>query len=206
MVLLLGGKRVAWFMMLFSGTFYLIYLMFITRSLSFKRFVPYAAVFMAVLSVLILSHLPLKNRVISTADIFSGDTNIIELSTARRVSLWQVSVEIFRDNPVNGVGPRGYREVFTKYANEDNFWVQNGRAGTTHPHMMLAEIASETGLLGLVGLLIFYYFLFSRIFYLIHKKNWRLSPGISVQPRPFYLLTRILPFTVHTGHHSAGGF
>ena len=171
MVLLLGGKRVAWLMMLFSGIFYLIYLMFITKSLSFKRFVPYAAVFLAVLSVLILSHSPLKNRVISTAGIFSGDANIIELSTARRLSLWQVSIDIFRDNPVNGVGPRGYREVFTKYANVDNFWMQNDRHGTTHPHMMLAEIASETGLLGLVGLLVFYYFLFSRIFYLIRKKR-----------------------------------
>ena len=194
MVLLLGGKRVAWFMMLFSGTFYLIYLMFITRSLSFKRFVAYAAVFLAVLSVLILGNMPLKNRVISTAGIFSGDANIIELSTARRLSLWQVSVEIFRDNPVNGVGPRGYREVFTKYANEDNFWVQNGRAGTTHPHMMLAEIASETGLLGLVGLLIFYYFLFSRIFYLIRKNRLEIIPWYICAATAFFPLNSHLAF------------
>ncbi len=194
MVLMLGGKRVAWFMMLFSGSFYLIYLVFITKTLALKRFVPYAAFFLVVLSILILSHAPLKDRVISTAGIFSGDANIIELSTARRLSLWQVSVDIFRDNPINGVGPRGYRDVFTKYADKDNFWLQKHRRGTTHPHMMLAEIASETGLVGLVGLLVFYYYLFSRISYLMRNKRLEIIPWYICAATAFFPLNSHLAF------------
>ena len=194
MVLLLGGKRVAWFMMLFSGTFYLVYLIFIIKALSLKRFAPYAIVILTIMSILILNHTPLKNRVLSTTGIFSGDADVIEAATARRLSLWQVSVDIFRDNPINGVGPRGYREVFTKYANVDNFWMQNDRRGTTHPHMMLAEVASETGLFGLVGLLVFYYFLFSRIYYLIRKKKLEIVPWYICAATAFFPLNSHLAF------------
>lgn len=194
MVLLLGGKRVAWMMVLFSSSLYVIYLIFVIKALALRRFMPYAIVILAALTLLVMNHAPLKNRVISTSGIFSGDAKIIENASARRLSLWQVTVDIFRDNKINGVGPRGYRDVFTHYADEDNFWVQNGMSGTTHPHMMLLEVAAETGILGLMGLLLFCFLLLFRVIYLLREKKTNIIPWYLCVATAFFPLNSHLAF------------
>ena len=60
---------------------------------------------------------------------------------------------IFRAHWINGVGPRGFREVHAEYAPAHDPYVQTGRS-LTHPHMFVLEIAAETGIVGLIGYLI----------------------------------------------------
>ena len=69
---------------------------------------------------------------------------------------------MFQENPLLGIGPRGFRHVYEQYAGPDDHWLQNGHRGQTHPHSNIVEVLVETGLLGLTGYLLFYsYFFFS---------------------------------------------
>ena len=67
---------------------------------------------------------------------------------------------MLQDNWINGVGPRGFRYAYRTYADEDNYFVRRGQEGQTHPHMVFLEIAVETGVIGLVGFILFYITLF----------------------------------------------
>ena len=63
---------------------------------------------------------------------------------------------MFVDNWFVGVGPRGYRYAYANYAVEGDFWLDRNGVGQTHPHLLLLEVAAETGVLGLIGLMGFY--------------------------------------------------
>tara|TARA_B110000444_G_C18375415_1_gene382359 strand:- start:139 stop:531 length:393 start_codon:yes stop_codon:yes gene_type:complete len=71
---------------------------------------------------------------------------------------------MFLSEPVNGIGPRGYRHVYAEYADPTDFWLHDGENGQTHPHLQLLEIAVETGFIGLTGFLLVYLFFLREIF------------------------------------------
>lgn len=160
MMILLGGKRSAWIMLAFSGSGYLVYLYLLYQGIQLKKALAAAVIIALPLALLILSHAPLRDRVTSTLNIFSSDIRVIDQASAHRIDLWKVAIAIARDNWLNGVGPRGFRYVFNEYADENNFWIRAGFPdGTTHPHLQILEIASETGVIGLAGYLMFYFLL-----------------------------------------------
>ncbi|MEM7542568.1 MAG: O-antigen ligase family protein [Pseudomonadota bacterium] len=92
----------------------------------------------------------LGQRMGSVSDIVSGAPNIDEAS-GYRLSLWRTAGAMFADNPILGVGPRGFRHVYERYASDSDFWSERGQ---THPHLFIAEVAAESGGLGLLGYLI----------------------------------------------------
>jgi len=90
---------------------------------------------------------------------------------------YKVASEIFKDNPVFGIGIKNFRaESFKKkYDNLDH--KQNHLRGNTHPHQIHYEFLSETGLFGYLCFLIFilfslYYSIKSN---LINKNIYQLS-------------------------------
>lgn len=68
-----------------------------------------------------------------------------------------VAYEIFKDNPIFGVGIKNFREesANSKYDNLNH--KQNHLRVSTHPHELYHEFISETGLLGLLSFMIFIY-------------------------------------------------
>lgn len=66
-----------------------------------------------------------------------------------------VAKEIFKDNPIFGVGIKNFRveSANPKYDNLDH--KQNYLRVSTHPHELYHELISETGLFGLLSFLIF---------------------------------------------------
>ena len=83
---------------------------------------------------------------------------------------YKVAYEIFKDNPLFGVGIKNFRiESFSeKYENLDHS--EPERRGNTHPHQVHYELLAETGLFGYITFMIFilvsfYFFLKS------YKKN-----------------------------------
>lgn len=65
-----------------------------------------------------------------------------------------VAIEIFKKNPVFGVGIKNFRnESFREEYNISHIY--NNKRGNTHPHQVHFEFLSETGLFGYVSFLIF---------------------------------------------------
>lgn len=195
MMILLGGKRSAWIMLAFSGTGYLVYLYLLHKSISLKKTVFTAMLILFPLILLSLTHSPLRSRITSTLEIFSDDLATIDQASAHRVDLWKVAIAITRDNWLNGVGPRGYREVFNKYADENNFWIRAGFPdGTTHPHLQILEIASETGFIGLAGYILLYFFLLRLLCKEIHVGRLTAVPWLLCALTAFFPLNAHLAF------------
>ena len=110
------------------------------------------------------------------------------LQTSQYGAQYNVAIEIFKDNPVFGVGIKNYRieNLNSKY--NDLKHKENRLRWGTHPHQIHLEILSETGLFGFICFFIFMALsiFFSIKSYLINKNFYQLS-GI------LFILASMLP-------------
>ncbi len=201
LMLLLGGKRSAWIMFLFSGGGYMIYLYLINKRVSLKYLLVYGSIVCVFLIVFSLFHAQTKQRIESTLQLFSLDTEQIDFATAHRLDLWRVAIAITEDNWLNGIGTRQFRHRFNEYAEADNFWIRKGYYnGTTHPHLHILEIAAETGLIGLIGFGLFYFFLIRILFSEIRAGRLQNMPWLLCP------LTAYLPLNAHLAFYGSYWF
>ena len=107
----------------------------------------------------------------TVAGLFSGDAAQFDRASSYRLTLWRTGAAMFQDHWVNGVGPRGYRHAYREYAAADDFWLARQGSGQTHPHLLVLEVAAETGTIGLLGLAAFYALLIG------HLRRLRAHPG-----------------------------
>ena len=164
-ILLLCVKRSAWIMFGLSmlGFSYLIWMNYGTT----KKFVAMGFSVLAAftLSFAVVMYTPTyKNEVTLSSGFSSGELQKIDIASNYRLSLWRTGLSMFLSEPVNGIGPRGYRHVYAEYADPTDFWLRDGENGQTHPHLQLLEIAVETGFIGLTGFLLVYLFFLREIF------------------------------------------
>ncbi len=101
---------------------------------------------------------------------------------------YQLAFELFKENPIFGVGPKGFRY----YCRKVNYDPKTGIC-STHPHNFLVQITSETGL---IGLSLYSYIIFFLIFKLFKCINLNTS---SENKKPFMiisigLLVNLFPF------------
>ena len=131
-----------------------------------------------------------KNRYFSTHLLTILEKNGLSnyLQTSQYGAQYNVAIEIFKDNPVFGVGIKNYRieNLNSKY--DDLKHKENRLRWGTHPHQIHLEILSETGLFGYSCFFIFISLsiFFSIKSYLINKNIYQLS-GI------LFILTSMLP-------------
>jgi glycosyltransferase involved in cell wall biosynthesis len=92
-------------------------------------------------------------RVKQTLMVFSGDTQLINTALGLRLDLWQTAVEIFRENPFNGVGARNLRYVYADFASSNDTLLGMGWT-VHHAHTLVLDIGTETGMIGLGGLVL----------------------------------------------------
>lgn len=93
----------------------------------------------------------LQDRVERTGVALDGGSESLDFALSGRLSIWRTAVDMALANPVNGVGVRGFRDAYGTYAAKDDPWRLDAehRAGF-HAHQIVLEVASETGLLGLL--------------------------------------------------------
>lgn len=143
-------KRTAWIMLIAAVAFYAI--AFFNKTARNLRRAGFAlTVSLAVLAAAVAVVPNLKTQVGGTLNIFSADFETADIATSRRLTLWKTGAGIAREHWLNGVGPRGFRTVYRDFAAADDFWIQRGTKGQTHPHLMVLEVITETGLIGLFG-------------------------------------------------------
>jgi O-antigen ligase len=155
LVVLLSLKRTAWIMFTLAVLGYLACANH-SRRLSARAAMLVVAALVA-LTIATGALVPnLRTQALNTARMLSAEYAVVDLASGYRLSLWHTGVRVFSDNPVNGIGPRGYRYAYRDYAAPSDYWLAQGLAGQTHPHMTIIEIAAETGAIGLLGYLLMF--------------------------------------------------
>ncbi|MDP2179571.1 O-antigen ligase family protein [Methylicorpusculum sp.] len=150
-ILLLAGSRASILVLLVGGVVFLCYIFFTAEK---KPIIPLA--FLVILSVVIILggykyNDNFKSRADQTVMLINGDYDSINAATSQRLPIWEAAYNTGINNPINGVGVRGFREVFHLYAPPNDSFSQEKRK-MLHPHLFILELFSETGIIGLVGM------------------------------------------------------
>lgn len=211
--ILLGGSRTSWLLLLVAAVLYFFYWVRVVKTFNWFVLLARAGVMVALIVVFVLFNPWLKDRITPLSQLTTGDYAQTNQATSNRIPLWEVAVKMFRENWVNGIGVRAYELEFDKYANADNYYYHKRRG---QPHLFILEIAAETGIIGLLGYVLFLlalvkmawtirytHFEAMPIFIAILICVFPLSSGIpfygyQVSALTFYLLT--LLFIAHYQH------
>ena len=163
-----------------------------------------AALIGAMGTVAAFEHPRAKQRLDQTLLLFSGDEAKIDLALSYRWTLWKDAFAMIEQNPVNGVGVRAFRYAYPEFAQPGDLFVQAGSAnesarpvGAYYAHQMVLEVMSETGLIGLVGLVLFYALL---------VRHWRLASRerrMLSLPIAMAAMAWIFPLNTHPSFYSA---
>lgn len=143
-----------------------------------------------------------RARLDQTMLLFSGDEVLIDRALSNRWTLWKVAARMIEAHPVNGVGIRGFRFAYPDYAKPGDTMVNPDKitgqiTGAAYAHQIILEVLSEAGIIGLIGLLIFYAALI---------RAWlRAETGAKKIALPFALaaLAWLFPLNTHTAFYSS---
>lgn len=90
----------------------------------------------------------------------SGRAETTSNSISHRFVIWRAAWRSIQDNPINGVGARGFRYGYTTYTDADDpFLRMDPPEIATHTHQLLIEVTAETGVIGLAGMLAYLFVL-----------------------------------------------
>ena len=158
-VVLMAGSRGGW-------VSYAVVCGFILLSETRKRNIPLwkvgtASLLVAALGLAAVLKNPEAVRLDQTLLLFSGDEALIDKALSNRWTLWKVSGHMIAAHPVNGVGIRAFRFAYPDYASPGDPMVNPDKTtgkitGAAYAHQIVLEVLSEAGLIGLVGLGVFY--------------------------------------------------
>jgi O-antigen ligase len=140
-------------------------------------------------------------RMQRTLAIFGGSAEDINEATTGRLDIWRNSVKMIAGHPVTGVGVRNFRYAYPLYAPaNDHFLVGENcgeGAGACHPHQIVLEILTETGIVGLLLWL---------LGLIIAVRAWRRAgkPGRAAAfPVTLSLGAMLFPVNTHLAFYSA---
>ena len=143
-VILLAGARAAWV------TYALVLLCSGWQRFGARRTLLLAAAGALAATALALASPQMQQRLERTAQGLSGDAAGLDAALSGRMRIWQASLCMVREHPLNGVGVRGFRVAWPACdpaAEQAPAW---GAGGAFHAHQLLLEILAETGILGLL--------------------------------------------------------
>lgn len=146
-----------------------------------------------------------KQRLDQTLLLFSGDEAKIDQALSLRWTLWKASFNMARAHPINGVGVSTFRFAYPEFALPGDPFMQEkhvdedtGRpTGQSYAHQIVLEVMTETGLIGLTGLILFYLLLIRHWYLAKHEQR------INALPFAMGLLAWIFLFNTHPSFYSA---
>ncbi len=148
LVVLLAGARAAWL------SFALVLLVLVWRSFGGGRKALLALSTMLAMSFALvigayLGSATFQARIDRSAAALQG-VDGVDHALSGRLPIWQTALSMFREQPINGVGVRGFRDAYAAHAEADDPWLGfDGEAGAFHAHQWVLEVAAETGAIGL---------------------------------------------------------
>ena len=143
LVVLLAGSRASWLVfglvLLFSGW----------RLLGWKRLLGVFAFGVLALLALGMVSPQVRERIDRTTHVVSGEEGV-DIALSGRTRIWEAALCMVRDEPFNGVGARGFREAYPACDPAPGVAPEWGEGPALHAHQLLLEVASETGVFGLL--------------------------------------------------------
>ncbi|MCP4046675.1 MAG: O-antigen ligase family protein, partial [Gammaproteobacteria bacterium] len=87
--------------------------------------------------------------------ITDGSQAAFVAASNRRMPIFVTSLVMFKAHPINGVGVRAFPKAYMEYAAEDDIHIQQsgGVSGAIHAHNLVLEVMSDTGTIGLLGMI-----------------------------------------------------
>lgn len=143
-----------------------------------------------------------KQRLDQTLLLFSGDEAKIDQALSLRWTLWKDAFAMIEAHPVNGVGVRAFRYAYPEFAQPGDPFVstdeKSGRlTGAFYAHQMVVEVTSETGLIGLLGL---------GLFYALLVRYWRAADAerrLLALPFAMAVMAWVFPLNTHPSFYTA---
>ncbi len=150
LILFLAGSRASWIALLLAGVLYSGYIFFSAAKKPILMFVLLTVGAIAVGTTGYVIDSGFKDRIDSASKLFAGDYESVNQATSLRLPIWEVAAKMALDNPLNGVGVRGFRYQYKAYAGPNDPFKETG---AMHPHIFLLEAFVEAGGIGFLGLL-----------------------------------------------------
>ncbi len=143
-VVLLAGARAAWvtfgLVLLFSGW----------RLLGWKKLLGVFAFGALALVVLTMASPQFQERMQRSSQLLAADESGVDIALSGRAQIWRAAMCMVREHPINGVGARNFRYEFPHCNPTPDATPAWGEGPALHAHQIVLEIASETGLIGLL--------------------------------------------------------
>lgn len=182
--IVLGASRTAWMLNIIATAGYAYFYIRTQSARPWRKIVLRAAGISVVAVLILLQSDWLEQRMVVVGDLFSGNATLANQATSQRLPLWQSAFDIAQKYWVNGIGPRGFDAYYESHIPKNDPWFkQNG----AQPHLLLLEVAAETGVIGLLGYLLFYLTLIVKLFSALSRNHlqaipWGLSALVAAFP------------------------
>lgn len=147
--ILLAGSRAAWL----SYAIVLVAVVWRETRDARKFFLAMAVLALAAAAVFAAAwhgSMRLDARIERSLLVLNGTEHAVDEASAGRVRIWRTARAMIEAHPLTGVGARGFRYAYPKYAEaHDDFVDEAGDTGASHAHQIVLEVLSETGVAGL---------------------------------------------------------
>ena len=140
-VLLLAGSRASWL------SYGLILISFVWRRIRLSQLITSVCVVGGLAAIVFLTSWYARERIARTALFMGGDTVHYDQALSGRLRIWKVATCVIETHPLRGGGVRQFRHLYAQCdaASDRPVW---GEGAAFHPHQLLLEILTETGLVG----------------------------------------------------------
>lgn len=196
-LIIIIGTRAAWVMYLLVTVCYL----FLYARGHTRRWIQATALVLALIAGIGLVAYQvspkLQQRIDRSLLLLQGNTAAIDQALSNRLPIWRTAVNMALQNPLNGVGVRGFRHAYGHYAHTTDPWVEfAGDTGANHAHQLLLEVATETGSLGLLALI------WALLLAWRHWQSLATEQKAAAMPFAIALLVMLFPINTHLAFYS----
>lgn len=140
-VLLVSGNRTSWLIMLFMLPIYSIYLIY-RQQLKWWLVPGFAVLALGGLLVTMQYSESIQKRFERTMSAFTLDMEQLNYASSNRINIYEAAWEVIKENPILGVGWRGFRGASTE--------IGLPMEGIGHAHFYALDVLLHTGLVGFI--------------------------------------------------------
>lgn len=167
------------------------------NSIRSKFVVPFSLI-AVILCIYVVEYTDTGGRLKHTVSFISNPSfESINSSSAGRIEIWNTALLMARDNLWTGVGARSFRYAYPEYASDSGYVTPAFEGsgfelqGPMYVHQMVLQVFVDTGVLGLAGVLIFYFLVHILVFNRVNNSSL-ISTGFFAS-----YLAMIFPFNTH---------
>ena len=154
LVILLSGSRAGWIMFAVLTVAYVVLIWKEQRKAPVRLIILFLFLVTATFSVTYYFSNQFSARVEKSLLILQADREAIDTAISWRLPIWSTAIKMIKHHPINGVGARGFRYTYPLYAAPgDRFVTPDSSVGAFHSHQLFLDVTSETGMIGLAGLI-----------------------------------------------------